>query len=353
MRPDERHAPNDNGRGAARRLDEAREYERAGRLGDAAVAYETAIGLADMSSQSNVLCEALRRLAVVRHRRQEDEAAATLSHRACAVARDVGDKRLAAEALNTRASIDLDRGRIAEARHGYHEALDLASAHADLRGRIRQNLGIIANIEGDFATAQLHYTESLAAYRADGDVNGCGIAYHNLGMVSADRAMWDDADRFFRHAMALADAHGDQQLRAHCLLSHTEVFLARRDFNRARENAEEALLILDALGAQRYKADAYIVLGIVFRETGRHGLAEARLRRAIELASSAHAAVTEAEASRELAELYRQIGRNQEALRLLRTACLLFSRVAARVDLADVQKKVTELEVSYPPVGRE
>ena len=42
---------------------------------------------------------------------------------------------------------------------------------------------------------------------------GCAIAYHNLGMVSADREMWDEADEHFRRSLDITAAVGDVHLR--------------------------------------------------------------------------------------------------------------------------------------------
>ena len=161
-------------------------------------------------------------------------------------------------------------------------------------------------------------------------------------MVSADRELWDDADRYFRRSLEIAEAIGDIHLQGLGLLNHAEVHLARQRYEQARQNAEAALGIFDQLGSRLDKADAYKVIGRVYRETGRHALAESRLRSAIELAVSTGSILSEAEASRELALLYQSMGRNQEALRLLNAAHRLFGRLDARVDLVDVSTKVAQ-----------
>ena len=56
----------------------------------------------------------------------------------------------------------------------------------------QQNLGIMANIQGDLRSALRHYQASLEAYRLSSNEPGCATAYHNLGMVSADRELWDE-----------------------------------------------------------------------------------------------------------------------------------------------------------------
>src|SRR5439155_387495 len=118
------------------------------------------------------------------------------------------------------------------------------------------------------------------------------LAYHNLGMVSADRGRLSAADCYFRESRALAERVGDVYLRGLCLVNHAEVDVMRQRFEDARQRAEEALALFDQLGARSAKADAYRVIGMVYRETGRTVLAESRLRSAIELAVADQDATT-------------------------------------------------------------
>ena len=334
-------------------LREARDHERAGRMPEAVKSYEAAVQAAERDAQYGVLAEALRRLGVVHHHRDQPELARKLCQRSQQTATEIGDNVLAAEALNALAGFDFEAGSIEAAREKFYRALELGGASAELRGRTEQNLGILANIQGALAQALMHYQRSLVAFESIGDDRGCAIVYHNLGMVSADRELWDDADRYFRRSLQVAEATGDVHLQGLGLLNHAEVHLARQRYDQARQNAEAALGIFDRLGSRLDKADAYKVIGRVYRETGRHALAESRLRSAVELAVSTGSILSEAEASRELALLYQAISRNQEALRLLNTAHRLFSRLDARVDLVDVSTKVVRLEETYFAVVRD
>ena len=333
-------------------LDEARGRERAGCISEAVECYESAIAAAEQGGEQAVLSEALRRLAIVRHHRDEPVQARALCRRSYDVARQIGHDVLAAEALNTLGGLDLTSGSLAEARSTLLQALELGGSSRELRARVEQNLGILANIQGELDEALTRYERSLEAYRRCEDPHGCAIAYHNLGMVSADRGLFDEADRYFRESRALAERTGDVYLRGLCFVNHAEVDVARQRFENARQNAEAALALFDQLGTRGAKADAYRVIGMIYRETSRPALAESRLRRAIELAAGAGSVLNEAEASRELALLYQAMGRNQEALRLLNVAYRLFRRLDARVDLVHVGGKVAELEGTYLAVVR-
>jgi HD-GYP domain-containing protein (c-di-GMP phosphodiesterase class II) len=334
-------------------LHEARARERAASIPEAIAAYEAAIAAAEPAGEEGVLAEALRRLAVVRHRRGESGDARGLCRRSLAVARRAGNALLTGEALNTLGGIDLETDAIADAHENFVRALELGGQSRELRARVEQNLGILANIQGDLDEALARYGRSLEAYRASNDEHGCAIAYHNLGMASADLQRLDEAERYFQQSYEIAQRAGDVHLQGLCLVNHADVHLLRERYEDARRNAEAALATFDQLDARSDKADAYRVLGMVFRETGRPAVAEARLRSAIDLAVSAGAVLNEAEASRELALLYQSMGRNQEALTLLNAAHRLFGRLDARLDVVHVGGKMAELEATYLSVVRE
>ncbi len=309
--------------------------------------------MAEQCGAHAVLAEALRRLAVVRHQRNESAQARDLCRRSYEVAQATGDDLLTAEALNSLGCLDVATGSLDDAHRAFLAALKLGRDSADLRARVERNLGIVANIHGDLEEALARYTRSLDESHRAGDEQGCALAYHNLGMVSADREQWDAADRYFAQSYAIAERTGNVHLQGLCLVNHAEVHLARQRFEDAQRNAESALAIFNRLGAPDEKAGAYRVIGVVYRETGRPALAEARLRSAIELAVAAGSLLNEAEASRELALLYQTMGRNREALALLNAAHRLFRRLDARRDLVHVDGRVADLEATYLAVVRQ
>ena len=325
-------------------LREARAHERGGCVAEAMQCYMAAIDAAEHGADREILAESLRRLGIVHHQRNEQALAREMCDRSQEIAIESGDAVLAAEALNALAGFDFESGSIEPAREKFHRALELGDGNAGLRGRIEQNLGILANIQGGLTEATAHYRQSLFAFETAGDERGCALAYHNLGMVSADRELWDDADRYFRLSLEIAELIGDIHLQGLGLLNHSEVHIARQRYDQARQNAETALGIFDQLGSKLDKADAYKAIGRVYRETGRYPLAESRLRSAMELAVSTGSILAEAEVSRELALLYEVMGRKQEALKFLNAAAGLFGRLNARVDLADVCTRINQLE---------
>jgi putative nucleotidyltransferase with HDIG domain len=340
-------------RGADELYKEGEELAQAGLLEQALAAYTAADAAAAAAGEPRVRANALRRAAFVHYRRHAYDAARELCRESRDIALAHAEFALAGEALNLMGVIGMSDSASDVTRETFVEALRIGGADPRLRGRIEQNLGILANIRGDLPGALVHYGRSLEAFRDAGEARWVALAYNNLGMVSADGGRWEDADRYYRQCLEAAEQLGDVYLRALALMNHTEVFLAWQQFEHARENAEAALVIFDQLGDKRHKSETYQVLGVVYRETGRAALAEARLTTAVALAAQAEAVLEEAEASRELALLRQQLGHNQDALRLLTTAHRLFKRLDARRDMVDVGAKVSSLEGTYLAVVRQ
>ncbi len=334
-------------------LHDARGRERAACIPEAIQLYEAAIATAERTGERAVLAEALRRLAVVLHHRNESARARELCNRSYAVAGELHNDVLAAEALNTMGGLALKTGAMEDARAHFHKALERGGQARELLARVEQNLGILANIRGDIASAVDHYECSVRAHQAANDEHSCATAFVNLGIAHTDLRQYDKADDYFTRSFAIAELAGDAHLQGMCLVNHAEVYFLRGNYEDARRNAESALAIFDQLDSQADKSEAYKMIGMVYRETGRPALAESRLRTAMDLGVTAGSILNEAEAARELALLLQAMGRNQDALTLLNKAHRLFLRLDARVDLVYVGGKVSELENTYFDVVRE
>ena len=157
-------------------LDAAIAHERNGAGDEALRLYQLVADESSAGDDRAALSEALRRMAVVLHHRSEGPRSRELCERSLGIATEIGDDRLAAESLNTLAGFDLETGRVDSARRRFLRALALGGERPELRGRVEQNLGILANVRGDHAEAEAHYTRSLEAFELLGDERGRAMA---------------------------------------------------------------------------------------------------------------------------------------------------------------------------------
>jgi putative nucleotidyltransferase with HDIG domain len=335
---------------AAELLREVRADDRAGKVSEAIRGYDAVIRVGQESGSLAVVAEAYRHLSVLHHRRNQPALARSLCMASHQLASELGNPPLIAQALNARAGMAFENGDMEDARDLYRQALTTGSDEPALVALIQQNLGILCNIEGDYASALTHYEHSLEAYQRADEPNGCARAHHNLGMLNADRKAWDAADRHFQRSLELAQQTDDVHLQGLCLLNHAEVHLARGLYDAVKANAEAALQLFDRVEAELDKADAYRMLGVMYRKTGRPILAEARLEAALTMAQETGSVLSEAEATREMAVLCQEQNRNIEALTKLHRAHQLFSRLHAQTDAVDVGGKREQLEATYMTV---
>src|SRR3989304_3554855 len=94
-------------------LEEAVRRDREGRVAEASERYHAIIGAA--ATHGAALAEALRRLGVIHHRRNEPGIARDLCARSFDVAASLPDNRLAAEALNALAGFEMETGALEHA----------------------------------------------------------------------------------------------------------------------------------------------------------------------------------------------------------------------------------------------
>ena len=296
-------------------------------LPDSIERLESAVASAEAQGERTVLAESLRKLAIARHHCTETTEARRLCRRSYNVARRAGAQQLAAEALNTLGAIDLATGSLDHARRTFLEARKLGGSSRELRARVEQNLGILANIRGNQLQALGHYERSLEQYRALGDEHGCAIAYHNLGMINAHRGRLDAAACYYQESYAIAERTGNKYLQGLCLVNQGEVEVACARYEGGRRMADAALRLFEQLGAEAPKSSAHRVIGMALRETGNATLAEAAFRTAMEVAVATGGVLNQAEAARELGLLHESMGRNHEAERWLNIAEGLFRRL--------------------------
>jgi tetratricopeptide (TPR) repeat protein len=324
-------------------LREGRGHDLGCRATEAMECYAAVIDLTASGEEPRVRAEALRRLAVLHHLRAEPEIARDLCRRSRDVAVEAQAVDLAADASNALGGFALERGELVEAELRYRDALQLANGNPPLVGKIEQNLGIVANIRGEWTLALEHYRRSLAAYETASDERGCAIAHHNLGMIHADQKQWVEADRNYQISRVLAEAAGDRHLGGIATMNLAEVQLAKGDLDAAQVGAEQALEIFTEVEARRHKAGAHRILGMVFRGRSQIALAESHLRSALEIAANACAPLIQADAAKELATLYQAEGRVADALDLLLLAQELYRQLRAQADLVDVAERIQTL----------
>ena len=218
------------------------------------------------------------------------------------------------------------------------------------------NLGIIANIRGDFAEALHHYSAGLENYRALDRRSDVVVALNNMGRLHTDLRQWPEAERAYAEAIDISNAIGDQTARIGLEVNVADMRLARGDASRAAVAFDNAVMLTTETGDTAWAAHIAKLRGMLHRAAGAITEAEQQFDRAVELSESRQDLLLLAETLRERAELYQSEGRNRETLQNLNRAHRLFTQLRAKRELANVDRSVVaargRLHERRPAMGR-
>ena len=328
---------------------EAEHAEAAGHRELARRRYESALYLLRGPAQAAEASVILRRVGRLYFDDGDFAAGVDCLTAALATAEAVGDQTLVAYANNVMAIGHWQRGMLSEAEQLYATAYRAAHEVKDMKlaAMVDQNLGIIANIQGDLPRALRHYEASLAGYRELGLDEFIGKLLANMGMAYSHMERWDEAERIYQESLAICAACGDVSTALMVEGSRAETQIARGLFSEAKHVSERVLRRAQALNDARAVAEAQKHLGVIFRESGRLDEAENQLRIAFESATTREDLLLAAEVAREQAELYSAMRRERETLQALNTSHRFFGQLRAQRDIADVTRRMRGLEQRF------
>lgn len=250
-------------------------------------------------------------------------------------AQQLGDRALEVRALNVCGAIALERGGIGEATQFFARAQEEAMADHDMAalGRCANNLGIIANVRGDYPCAIGAYSRAIAAYERAGYERGVAETHHNLGITYRERGQLDHAMQAADAALRGAQRLGDRALIAQALSGRAEIQIARGDPEMAIIEAERALAEHRALEDAVREAEDLRILAVAFGETGKVEQAESMLREVVRRAIAHERPLLVAIAQRDLVRLLLRRGDLAEANEVAASCRAGLERLGATVEI--------------------
>src|SRR5881396_1540182 len=250
-------------------------------------------------------------------------------------ARALKDRMMEVRALNVCGAIALERGGIDEATYFFSRAQEEATDDSDMAtvGRCANNLGIIANMQGDYRRAVIAYTRAIAAYEQAHFHRGVAEARHNLGIVCRAQGQLDRALEIANQAIQEAERLGDRQLTAQAIAGLAEVRVARGESELAKQEVERAIAVHRELkDPVREAEDLRIKAGALALNGGRDQSATL-LREVIERATEHGRPLLLAMAERDLAHLLIQMGDATGGKAAAQRARSSFQRLSARAEI--------------------
>ncbi len=216
----------------------------------------------------------------------DPDQAVTLSERAHAVCRELGDDRGAAAALYTLGLDAMVRGIYGRAEGYLAESLALFRATGDARAGswALRHLGSVAYRHGDLARAEAYATEGLALVQATGSRLDMARLLHTLGIAVAHRGDLGRAIRLWEESLVHYQAVGDRWGVADALASLGDAARQQGDLLQAATLLEESLALLRDIGDPEGTALVLGRIGWVARANGDLPEAERRFEEGLAIA---------------------------------------------------------------------
>ncbi len=265
--------------------------------------------------------------------------------RAQNLANAMGDRTLEVRAINVCGAVALEGGGIDAARDCFTAAHEAGLHHNEMVsvGRSANNLGVIAEMQGDDNQAVGAFTRALDAYERAHYPRGIVESYHNLAIAFRESGRVEDAELAAHSALREAERLGDPQLKAQVLAGLAEIHIARGHAALAVQEAEAARAVHAELKDPVREAEDMRIMAVAQGAAGQHGDAETQLREVLARAAAHGRPLLEACAERDLARVFVRGGKVAAAQGLARSARTTFARLGAQREVARLDALLGEV----------
>jgi tetratricopeptide (TPR) repeat protein len=228
------------------------------------------------------------------------------------------DNVLTAVALDQLGIIAQDQGDYAEARRLYNQSQEIKERLDDQAGRARtlDNLGVIAQNQGDYAEARRLYGQSLEIEERLGDQAGRASTLHNLGNIAQNLGNYAEACRLYNQSLEIKERLDDQAGRASTLHNLGMIAQDQGDYAEARRLYGQCLEIEERLGNERDRAATLNQLGVIAQNQGDYAEAHRLYGQCLEIEERLGDHRSRASTLRNLGVIAQDQGDYEEARRL-------------------------------------
>jgi tetratricopeptide (TPR) repeat protein len=255
-------------------------FEQGGTLDRALDAYREALAV---ESPPREQAEARLRIARVYRSLAQYEPSREHSSEAVRIAIAMGDKDLAAEAMNVEVGALQQQGRFEEADALAHQALEIAASNR-VRGITLQNLGRGAAERRDFDSADVHFEASIAEFRQANYEIGLAIALANAAKSALDRGDARRSIEIGHEAIAITRRLNSLDILLSAVQNQAAAFLALQETDSAEMLLTEALGHFTSARNPIRQAECLEIMGEMSRLRGDEETARRCWARARELA---------------------------------------------------------------------
>jgi len=188
---------------------------------------------------------------------------------------DIGEydeQLLVAYAQQELGRIAQDQGNYEEARELYQQSREIYEPLGDQRGRASAmyGLGQIAHQQGNYEEARGLYGQSLQIAEQLGDQGGRASVMHELGNLASLQGNYEEARGLYEQSLGIKERLGDQRGRADSLGQLGNIAQDQGNYEEARGLYQQSREIYERLGDQRGQAASLHQMGIIAHQQGNY-----------------------------------------------------------------------------------
>ena len=148
---------------------------------------------------------------------------------------------------------------------------------------IAGTLGLLAQLRGDYESAERSYRQILEIFTRLGDQKNTATSYHQLGMLAQARGDYDAAEPLYRQSLEIRERIGDQAGMSASYHQLGMLAQLRGDYDAAEPLYRQSLEISERIGDQAGMSASYHQLGILAYLRGDYDAAEPLYRQSLEI----------------------------------------------------------------------
>lgn len=257
-----------------------------------------------------------------------------------------GYHRLARRRLNLEAIARLHLGDVKTAENQLLYALDLAIQEVDERqiSYVRNNLGIIADIQCRWDEALANYQHAMVVNQKLGYEQSIAQVHQNLAMTYRNLGFYRSAEAHFEQALTRFVSSGTEAEIAGCEIERALLLGMLGDIQFAQATARRALRRFSKIGHRRGLGEVYRVMGTIANLCGHDEKAGDFLQLALSHARESGDRLAEAETLEELAVLQTRRSEADTASKSSSEAAAIYSALSATVRTERMQHRLAAVQ---------
>ena len=244
-------------------------------------------------------------------------------------------------------------GVLAQVRGDYEEAVRQSQLSLEISERLgdqnaaaagHHQLGILAQLRGDYEEAVRQYQRSRDISERLGDQDAVARVHHQLGMLAQEQGKYEEAARQYQRSLDIKERPGNE---AEVGATYAQLgVLARRtgDYDEAARRTQRALNIDKQLGNQAGMARSYHNLGMIAHDQGDYEEAARQYQRSLEISERLGDQDSMVGVHHQLGILAQDQGDYEEAARQYQRSIEISERLGNLADMASNYSQFGDLE---------